>query len=101
NAAQQISAFPKPPASGARTKAEVHSHVRESQDKTTGANTSKGDVKRANITGRPIYTNAPDGRGGVIQERYRPSDARNIQDRQEEGGILELYRDNKWERTGK
>ena len=31
---------------------------------TTGANTSRGDIKRADITGRPIYTNAPDGRGG-------------------------------------
>jgi RHS repeat-associated protein len=101
NAAQQIFAFPKPPTSHDRTKAEVHAHVRESQDKTTGANTSKGDIKRADITGRPIYTNAPDGRGGVIQERYRPSDAQNVQDRQKEGGIIERYRNGKWERIGK
>jgi hypothetical protein len=51
-------------------------------------------------TGR-LITNAPDGRGGVIQERYRPSNANTIQERQKEGGVLERLRNNKWEPTGR
>jgi RHS repeat-associated protein len=101
DASQKIYAFPKPETSDQRTKADVHSHVLESTDRKTGGNTSGGDVKRGDVTGRPIYTNAPDGKGGVIQERYRPSDAKSVQDRQKEGGIIERLRNDKWERIGK
>ena len=98
---QKIHGFPKPEVPGQKPKIEVHSHVVESVDGKTGANTSAADVRRADFTGKPIYTNAPNGRGGVIQERYRPSDAKTIQERQKEGGVLERLRNNKWEPTGK
>lgn len=101
NSAQQILGFPKPPSSQEHTKAEVHSHVVASQDRKTGANTSSGDVKRADVTGKPIYTAAPDGKGGVIQERYRPSDAQTVKDRQEQGGIIERFENNRWEGIGR
>jgi RHS repeat-associated protein len=92
--------LPKTP-DGSKREADTHSHVVPKVFKETGGITSPGDIKRGDYTGKPNYTAARDKNGELISERYRPSDAKTEKERVKEGGILERFKDGKWEKLGR
>jgi hypothetical protein len=84
---------PPEPSQGSRSLVETHNHTDNNNDGTTHSRISKPDVNRGDITGRTQQVITPDGR----QQRYRPSDKPTLQERRQEGGVIEQKHGFKWE----
>lgn len=85
----------RPPArDGMASLAETHNHTSEAKDRVTNAHLSQTDISRADRERVPQYAVTPFG----ARERYRPSDKTTEEGRKKEGGIIERWRNGKWER---
>jgi hypothetical protein len=83
-----------PSKAGMASLTENHNHTSEAKDRVTNSYFSRNDIGRADREGVPQYLITPFGE----RLRYRPSDKPTQEMRKKEGGIIERWRNQKWER---